>query len=55
MSGTTYLQRGEDREVYNQVYRDVFGKDFPARTTIAVDFTTPGMLIEISCIAAMPG
>ncbi len=37
---------------FNQVYKEFFSHDFPARTTVAVSLL--GFLVEVDCIAALP-
>lgn len=51
---TAYLQRTDDFDAYNEVYRSFFQSDFPTRTTIRADLMHPAMLVEISCIAGVP-
>ena len=41
---------------YNAVYAKRFTKPYPVRTTVGSDLGhTPGMLVEIDCIAYLPG
>jgi 2-iminobutanoate/2-iminopropanoate deaminase len=41
---------------YNQVYARLFSRPYPVRTTVGSDLGhSPGMLIEIDCIAYKPG
>jgi 2-iminobutanoate/2-iminopropanoate deaminase len=40
---------------YNAVYARRFSKPYPVRTTVGSDLgATPGMLIEIDCVAYKP-
>lgn len=38
---------------YNEIYREVFAQDPPARTTIGCQLV--GILVEIDCVAVLPG
>lgn len=49
-----YLRHGEHFAAMNEVYRDFFGEQRPTRTTVAVAFADPTMLVEIDCIAYKP-
>jgi 2-iminobutanoate/2-iminopropanoate deaminase len=49
-----YLKDGSHFAAMNEVYREFFGDEFPTRTTVAVAFAEPKMLIEIDCIAYCP-
>ena len=49
-----YLKDGGHFAAMNEVYREFFGDKFPTRTTVAVAFAEPKMLIEIDCIAYCP-
>jgi 2-iminobutanoate/2-iminopropanoate deaminase len=55
VSVSAHLKRREDFAAYNEIYRTYFPKDFPTRTTVQVELMSPEMLVEISCIATMPG
>jgi 2-iminobutanoate/2-iminopropanoate deaminase len=50
---TVYLARAEDFPVFKAVRREVLSEPFPAATTLRVDLLEPGMLVEISAIAAV--
>jgi len=54
VSVTSWLVRREDYTEYNEIYRKVFPKDPPSRTTAFVNLSNPEMLLEITCIAMMP-
>ncbi|MFC6161794.1 RidA family protein [Kribbella jiaozuonensis] len=52
---TTYLVSMNDFGGYNEVYGEFFDESGPARTTVAVhQLPHPQLLIEISCVAAIP-
>ncbi len=44
----------KDREVFNEIYREYFPGDPPARTCVAVADMGEGVLLEIECVACMP-
>jgi len=52
VSVTVYLQRSDDWDAMNEVYRQVFHGPFPSRTTVGADLR--GILIEISAVAHAP-
>ncbi len=45
----------KDRAVFNEVYREYFSVDPPARSCVAVSDLGEGVLLEIECIAGIPG
>lgn len=49
-----YLKDGKDFAAMNEIYREYFGDQRPARTTVAVAFADPTMKVEIDCIAYKP-
>lgn len=50
---TVFLTDTQDFQAMNQVYREFFPKDPPARSTVAVaGLVVQGAVIEIECIAA---
>ena len=52
---TVFLVRMSDFGGMNRVYREFFPKDPPARSTVVVAaLVSPGALVEIECMAAMP-
>ena len=52
---TVYLTRVDDFEAMNAVYREAFGENFPARSTVCVKaLMNPEALIEIEAIASLP-
>jgi 2-iminobutanoate/2-iminopropanoate deaminase len=46
-----YLRDGNDFQAMNEVYKEFFGEQRPARTTVAVAFADPTMKVEIDCVA----
>ena len=52
---TSFLVRSEDLEAYNEVYRQYIPNQWPARTTVVVPSVHPGVLVEITAIAGIPG
>lgn len=52
VSVTVYLQRSDDWDAMNAVYRDVFRDPYPSRTTVGADLR--GILVEISAVAYKP-
>ncbi|MBI4199081.1 MAG: RidA family protein [Chloroflexi bacterium] len=54
VSVTSYLKDRRFFDAYNGVYREFFPADPPARTTVQAELMRPEILVEISCIAAVP-
>lgn len=52
VSVTVYLQRSDDWDAMNAVYRELFRGPHPSRTTVGADLR--GILIEISAVAYRP-
>lgn len=52
VSVTVYLQRSDDWDAMNAVYREVFHGPHPSRTTVGADLR--GILVEISAVAYRP-
>jgi len=50
-----FLSRAEDWDKMNEVYKEYFPKDRPARTTLIHQPVKPKTLIEMECIAYKPG
>ena len=46
-----YLRDGNDFKAMNEVYKEFFAEQRPARTTVAVAFADPTMKVEIDCVA----
>ena len=51
---TVYLTDIKDAGGMNNIYKNYFGEFRPARTTVEISSLTPGMLIEIEAIVALP-
>lgn len=49
---TVYLTDFDDFDEMNQIYREYFPADPPARATVAVRSLAPGFRVEIEAIAA---
>jgi 2-iminobutanoate/2-iminopropanoate deaminase len=49
-----YLRDGGHFAGMNEAYREFFGDECPARTTVATGFSDPSMKVEIDCIAYKP-
>jgi len=52
VSVTVYLQRSDDWDAMNAVYREMFHSPHPSRTTVGADLR--GILVEISAVAYKP-
>ena len=48
---TVFLAKADDWSKMNEVYKNYFPVDRPARTTAITGLINPAMLIEIECIA----
>ncbi|MBI1791216.1 MAG: RidA family protein [Acidobacteria bacterium] len=51
---SVFLREGKDFAAMNEVYREFFGEQKPARTTVEAKFAIPEMKVEIDCIAYRP-
>jgi 2-iminobutanoate/2-iminopropanoate deaminase len=51
----THLTRREDLAAYNEEYGKFFPTNKPARTTVEVMLNAPGLLVEITATACIPG
>ena len=54
VKATVYLIKAEDWPTMNEVYKQYFREDQPARASIVVGLVLPVMLVEIECIAYCP-
>jgi len=54
VSVTAFLADFRDFDAYNQVYREFFPKDPPARATVGVSALNLGARVELQMIAARP-
>ncbi len=52
---TIFLKNMDDFVKVNNVYDSFFGSSVPARSTVEVARLPKDVLVEIDCIAAMPG
>jgi reactive intermediate/imine deaminase len=52
MATTVYLKHLTDFDAMNEVYREFFQKDFPARATVQANLADEELLVEITAIAA---
>ena len=50
-----YLTDVKDFPAMNEIYRKFFKEPYPARTTVGAAMVAKGMLIEVDCIALVPG
>jgi reactive intermediate/imine deaminase len=54
VDATVYLTDGAFFNGMNRAYREFFGSDFPARTTVVTPLVVPDALVEIMVTAAAP-
>ena len=54
MTNTCYVTKSEDLPGFNEIYANYFNQDWPARTTIIVNFGDPNNLVEITSTACLP-
>lgn len=54
LTNTCYVTKREDLPGFNETYAEFFPKDYPARTTIIVEFGQPDNLVEITTTACIP-
>ena len=54
-SANVYLKNAADAAAMTEVWRQMWPKDAPVRTTVVSDFVVPGALIEISAVAVPTG
>jgi len=50
-----YLTDVKDFPAMNEIYAKFFKEPYPARTTVGAAMAVKGMLIEVDCIALVPG
>jgi 2-iminobutanoate/2-iminopropanoate deaminase len=50
-----YLTNPTDFAAMNEIYKKFFKEPYPARTTVGTAMVSPGMLIEVDCVALVPG
>ena len=51
LTNTCYVSNRDDLQGFNEVYAEVFTKDWPARTTVVVNFGDPNNLVEVTSTA----
>jgi len=51
---TVFITNIDDFTQMNEIYKDYFTKDRPARSTVVTGLVNPDMLIEIECVAYKP-
>ena len=51
---TVFITNADDFAQMNEIYKDYFTKDRPARSTVVTRLVNPDMLIEVECIAYKP-
>lgn len=52
---TVFLTKFSDFEAMNEVYAQYFTQTLPARSTVEVGALPRGLLVQIDCIAVVPG
>jgi 2-iminobutanoate/2-iminopropanoate deaminase len=55
VSVTTYLKDRALFAAYNEEYRKFFPADPPSRTTVQAEMMRAELLVEIACVAVVPG
>lgn len=53
MKVNIFLSESADKEGMNEVYREFFGEDPPARTAVVAGLASPELLIEIEAVAVV--
>ena len=51
LTTTCYVSNRDDLQGFNEVYAEFFTKDWPARTTVVVNFGDPNNLVEVTSTA----
>ena len=51
LTNTCYVSNRDDLQGFNEVYAEFFTKDWPARTTVVVNFGDPTNLVEVTSTA----
>ena len=51
LTNTCYVSNRDDLHGFNEVYAEFFTKDWPARTTVVVNFGDPNNLVEVTSTA----
>jgi 2-iminobutanoate/2-iminopropanoate deaminase len=55
VAATVYVKNAADAAAMTEVWRQVWPKDAPTRTTVVADLVSPAALVEIAVIAVPPG
>ena len=51
LTNSCYVSNRDDLQGFNEVYAEFFTKDWPARTTVVVNFGDPNNLVEVTSTA----
>ena len=51
LTNTCYVSNRDDLSGFNEVYAEFFTHDWPARTTVVVNFGDPNNLVEVTSTA----
>ena len=51
LTNTCYVSNRDDLQGFTEVYAEFFTKDWPARTTVVVNFGDPNNLVEVTSTA----
>ena len=51
LTNTCYVSNRDDLPGFNEVYAEFFSHDWPARTTVVVNFGDPNNLVEVTSTA----
>ena len=51
LTNTCYVSSRDDLQGFNEVYAEFFTNDWPARTTVVVNFGDPNNLVEVTSTA----
>ena len=51
LTNTCYVSNRDDLQGFNEVYAEFFTNDWPARTTVVVNFGDPNNLVEVTSTA----
>lgn len=54
LTNTCYVTKAEDLPGFNEVYREFFPQDYPARTAVIANFGAADNLVEITSTAGIP-
>ena len=54
LSAACFLANAEDYPAFNQIYREYFPRDYPARLTVATKLMREDLVVEIMVVAGIP-